>query len=193
MVQMLGIFVMAAGSRLVLGEEVPPLMWLALTVSVAGSTMVLVGQSEAHSHTSSQSDSTGAMYAVSTCMQLFMNALRLRTHAHAHTHAHTHTHTHSHTHTHTHSLTHSLTYPPPLPTYHVVIDGGTSQLAVTDSHADSTDSYDVHRDIIGVLIQCASLFFSTCARLQMRISEGRFVSTFWSCVFKFFCRLWSVV
>jgi hypothetical protein len=34
MVQMFGVFVMAGGSWLVLGEEVPPAMWMALVVCV---------------------------------------------------------------------------------------------------------------------------------------------------------------
>eukprot|EP00038_Savillea_parva_P029816 m.73654 g.73654 ORF g.73654 m.73654 type:complete len:345 (+) comp8854_c0_seq1:141-1175(+) len=44
MIQMLGIFVMAGGSWLVLGEKVPNKMWLALTVSLAGSSMVVLGR-----------------------------------------------------------------------------------------------------------------------------------------------------
>ena len=83
-------------------------MWLALTVSVAGSTMVLVGQSESHGRTEAHESSTA---------------------------------------------------------------GGDS-LTVVSSSTDSTDSYDQHRDLIGVAMQCVSLLFSTGARLQMRLSEG---------------------
>eukprot|EP00040_Diaphanoeca_grandis_P003797 m.25930 g.25930 ORF g.25930 m.25930 type:complete len:341 (+) comp15222_c0_seq1:226-1248(+) len=46
MIQMFGVFVMAFGSWLVLGEKVPRPLWLALSVCVIGSSMVLVGQSE---------------------------------------------------------------------------------------------------------------------------------------------------
>ena len=47
MVQMFGVFVMAGGSWMVLGEDFPPAMWLALIVSMVGSGMVLQGRTNA--------------------------------------------------------------------------------------------------------------------------------------------------
>lgn len=107
MIQMLGVFVMAGGSWLVLSESVPKAMWLALGISLIGSMMVLHGRTAA----------AAAMMAPAT-----------------------------------------------------------EEAAATAAAAATADtSSDKYWDSVGVLVQCASLFFSTGSRLQMRLSEGLFV------------------
>eukprot|EP00039_Didymoeca_costata_P003324 m.66828 g.66828 ORF g.66828 m.66828 type:complete len:203 (+) comp11841_c0_seq3:335-943(+) len=66
MIQMLGVFVMAGGSWLVLHEKVPWYMWIALTISVFGSGLVIAGQS-------SRQDSSKLTHkdVVGICLQTF--------------------------------------------------------------------------------------------------------------------------